>query len=190
MLARRAPSHPIRVLVFDRVAVRSAFVREFLEQDPGIVVGEIDDGVKPDVVIAASRENSATNGGVVPAKVRRLARGAPILVLCDRDQRRVMPGRVVELPSDITPVQLREEVIAAAGRSSARRTGHLVLTRRVGQSVMIGDDVEITLLQVSRTKVRLGVSAPSTVRVLRRELWDQQRSHDPANRSDQSRRGP
>ena len=190
MLARRAPSHPIRVLVFDRVAVRSAFVREFLEQDPGIVVGEIDDGIKPDVVIAASRENSAINGGVVPAKVRRLARGAPILVLCDCDQRRVMPGRVVELPSDITPVQLREEVIAAAGMSSARRTGHLVLTRRVGQSVMIGDDVEITLLQVSRTKVRLGVSAPSTVRVLRRELWDQQRSHDPANRSDQSRRGP
>jgi hypothetical protein len=57
------------------------------------------------------------------AKVRRLARGAPILVVCDCDQRRVMPGRVVELPRDTTPGRLREEVIAAAGMTPRRHAG-------------------------------------------------------------------
>ena len=36
----------------------------------------------------------------------------------------------------------------------------LVLTRRINQSIMIGDDVEITVLAVSGEKVRIGIEAP------------------------------
>jgi carbon storage regulator len=47
----------------------------------------------------------------------------------------------------------------------------LVLTRKSGQSVMLNDDVEITVLSVFRDKVRIGISAPSDVRILRTELF-------------------
>ncbi|HKG35485.1 MAG TPA: carbon storage regulator CsrA [Solirubrobacterales bacterium] len=48
----------------------------------------------------------------------------------------------------------------------------LVLTRRSNQSIMIGDDVEVTVLAVSGEKVRLGISAPTEVPVFRREVFD------------------
>ena len=47
----------------------------------------------------------------------------------------------------------------------------LVLTRRSNQSIMIGDDVEVTVLAVSGEKVRLGIDAPSEVPVFRREVY-------------------
>jgi carbon storage regulator len=47
----------------------------------------------------------------------------------------------------------------------------LVLTRRSNQSIMIGDDVEVTVLAVSGEKVRLGISAPGEVPVFRREVF-------------------
>ena len=37
----------------------------------------------------------------------------------------------------------------------------LVLTRKTNQSIMIGDDVEVTVLAVSRDKIRLGITAPA-----------------------------
>ena len=46
----------------------------------------------------------------------------------------------------------------------------LILTRRVGESVMIGDDVSITVLRVKGNQVRLGVNAPRTVSVQREEI--------------------
>ncbi len=46
----------------------------------------------------------------------------------------------------------------------------LVLTRRVGETIMIGDDIEIEVLEVRPGIVRLGVRAPKSVRVLRSEL--------------------
>ncbi len=46
----------------------------------------------------------------------------------------------------------------------------LILTRRVGESVMIGEDVTITVLRVKGTQVRLGVTAPRTVSVQREEI--------------------
>jgi carbon storage regulator len=46
----------------------------------------------------------------------------------------------------------------------------LVLTRRVGESVVIGDDVRITVLGVNGNKVRLGFEAPGSVQVLRGEV--------------------
>ena len=45
----------------------------------------------------------------------------------------------------------------------------LVLRRRVGESIAIGSDIEIEVIEISRTRVKLGVRAPRTVSVVRRE---------------------
>ena len=47
----------------------------------------------------------------------------------------------------------------------------LVLTRKSNQSIMIGDDVEVTILAVSGDKVRVGIDAPKSVPVFRKEVW-------------------
>jgi carbon storage regulator len=47
----------------------------------------------------------------------------------------------------------------------------LVLTRKTNQSIMIGDDVEVTVLAVSRDKIRLGISAPREIPVYRKEVY-------------------
>ena len=47
----------------------------------------------------------------------------------------------------------------------------LVLTRKTTQSIMIGDEVEISVLAVSGDKVRIGISAPRDVPVFRKEVY-------------------
>jgi carbon storage regulator len=47
----------------------------------------------------------------------------------------------------------------------------LVLTRRPGQSVYIGDDVKITLVEIKGNQVRIGIDAPSDVRIFREEIY-------------------
>jgi carbon storage regulator len=47
----------------------------------------------------------------------------------------------------------------------------LVLTRRTKQSIMIGDEIELTILSVSGEKVRLGIEAPDEVPVFRKEVY-------------------
>lgn len=49
----------------------------------------------------------------------------------------------------------------------------LVLSRRAGESVVIGDDVVVTVLEVKGDMVRVGVDAPRSVAVHRREVLDQ-----------------
>ncbi|MEK9989920.1 MAG: carbon storage regulator CsrA [Halieaceae bacterium] len=46
----------------------------------------------------------------------------------------------------------------------------LILTRRVGESLMVGDDVTITVLGVKGNQVRVGVKAPKDVAVHREEI--------------------
>ena len=48
----------------------------------------------------------------------------------------------------------------------------LVLTRKPGQSIIIGDGVEVQVLSVAGEKVRLGISAPSDVSIFRHEVYD------------------
>lgn len=48
----------------------------------------------------------------------------------------------------------------------------LILTRRVGESVMIGDEVTITVLGVKGNQVRIGVNAPKNVAVHREEIYE------------------
>lgn len=47
----------------------------------------------------------------------------------------------------------------------------LILTRRVGETLMIGDDISITVLGVKGNQVRLGVNAPKDVAVHREEIY-------------------
>ena len=48
----------------------------------------------------------------------------------------------------------------------------LILTRRVGETLMIGDDVTVTVLGVKGNQVRLGVNAPRNVAVHREEIYE------------------
>ena len=48
----------------------------------------------------------------------------------------------------------------------------LILTRRVGETLMIGDSVTVTVLGVKGNQVRVGVSAPKDVAVHREEIYE------------------
>ncbi len=48
----------------------------------------------------------------------------------------------------------------------------LILTRRISESIIVGDDVKITVLGVKGNQVRLGVDAPKTVSVHREEIYE------------------
>ena len=48
----------------------------------------------------------------------------------------------------------------------------LILTRRIGETLMIGDDVTITVLGVKGNQVRIGVNAPKDVAVHREEIYE------------------
>jgi len=48
----------------------------------------------------------------------------------------------------------------------------LILTRRVGETLVIGDDVTVTVLGVRGNQVRIGVNAPKQVSVHREEIYD------------------
>lgn len=57
----------------------------------------------------------------------------------------------------------------------------LVITRRVGETLMIGDDIEVTVLGVKGNQVRIGINAPKEVPVHRAEVYERikkERKHD------------
>ena len=47
----------------------------------------------------------------------------------------------------------------------------LILTRKTGESLLVGDDVEITVLSVRGSQVKLGVNAPKDIAVHRQEIY-------------------
>lgn len=59
----------------------------------------------------------------------------------------------------------------------------LILTRRAGEALRIGDDIEVTVMAVNGSQVRLGIKAPRNVSVDREEIAerkrrDRQEAHD------------
>lgn len=60
----------------------------------------------------------------------------------------------------------------------------LILTRRVGETLMVGDDVTVTVLGVKGNQVRIGVNAPKDVSVHREEIYQRiQKEKAEADRS-------
>jgi carbon storage regulator len=60
----------------------------------------------------------------------------------------------------------------------------LILTRRVGETVMIGNEVTVTVLGVKGNQVRIGVNAPKDVAVHREEIYERikrEQDQDPAS---------
>lgn len=57
----------------------------------------------------------------------------------------------------------------------------LILTRRVGETLMVGDDVTVTVLGVKGNQVRIGVNAPKDVAVHREEIYQRIQSDKKAD---------
>lgn len=59
------------------------------------------------------------------------------------------------------------------------RDGNLVLTRRAGESIQVGDDITVHVVEVAGGKVRLMIVAPKAVKILRTELIDKPQEGKP-----------
>lgn len=49
----------------------------------------------------------------------------------------------------------------------------LVLSRKKGQSIMIGNDIEISIVDIQGEQIRLGINAPRSVAILRKEVFEE-----------------
>src|SRR5690348_3952773 len=73
--------------------------------------------------------------------------------------------------SNRTP-ERSQAVVTALDHSGGQGEKMLILTRRVGETVMIGDEVTITVLGVKGNQVRVGINAPKSVAVHREEIYE------------------
>lgn len=58
----------------------------------------------------------------------------------------------------------------------------LVVTRKTEESVIIADNIEVTVLEVSKDRVKIGISAPKDVKIIRNELLDTQNLNEDSSR--------
>ena len=56
----------------------------------------------------------------------------------------------------------------------------LIITRRAGERIMVGDDVVVEVMEVTGSSVRIGISAPRSVPVFREEIYAAVRAEDRA----------
>lgn len=57
----------------------------------------------------------------------------------------------------------------------------LILTRRVGETLIVGDDVVITVLGVKGNQVRIGINAPKEISIHRQEIYDRIHQNQESN---------
>lgn len=48
----------------------------------------------------------------------------------------------------------------------------LIITRRPGEKIMVGDDVVVEVIEVNGSSVRIGIAAPKSIPVYREEIWE------------------
>lgn len=56
----------------------------------------------------------------------------------------------------------------------------LVVTRKIDESITISDNIEVTVLEVTGDRVKLGISAPRDIKIIRNELRDAQKLNEEA----------
>ncbi len=56
----------------------------------------------------------------------------------------------------------------------------LVLTRKINQSIIIGNQIEVSILEIRGEQVRIGITAPQTVPIHRKEIFEQIQSENKA----------
>ncbi len=66
---------------------------------------------------------------------------------------------------------VREAAKDTVARRQGGATAVLVLTRKSNQSIMIGDDIEVSVLSIMGEKVRIGIQAPRDIPVFRKEVY-------------------
>jgi carbon storage regulator len=66
----------------------------------------------------------------------------------------------------------------------------LVLTRRIEESLVIDDNIIVTVLSVDGDKVKLGITAPREVTILRMELWQAMQDQQKASGQEDSQSNP
>ena len=54
----------------------------------------------------------------------------------------------------------------------------LILTRRIGETFKVGDEVSVTVLGVRGSQIRIGISAPRAIDVYREEIYDKRKNAD------------
>jgi carbon storage regulator len=54
----------------------------------------------------------------------------------------------------------------------------LILTRKLGEKINIGDDITVTLVEIKGTQVKLGIEAPKTIKIHRQEIYERIREEN------------
>jgi carbon storage regulator CsrA len=66
----------------------------------------------------------------------------------------------------------KRKVIKVSRDSERQEVGMLVLSRKLSQQIVIGQDIRITVLKIDRNQVRIGIEAPRDICILREELGE------------------
>jgi carbon storage regulator len=120
---------------------------------------------------------TATKNRTVPYRGRRCLRRSRSFGIAGRKAIQASRGFSVDFA-------YRHQVCLRKGRLSRKQAGPtvpeswrivmLVLTRKPGEKIIIGDNITITVVEAIGNKIRIGIEAPDDVRILRSELacWD------------------
>jgi carbon storage regulator len=82
-----------------------------------------------------------------------------------------LPKKIQDGPAAVRPRTGPEDASPAGSRRLDEGT-MLLLTRKLGENIRIGDDVKITIVEVKGNHVKLGIDAPPSVKVHREEIYE------------------